>query len=109
MARALVLFEKCNEKELKHRIFEMRGLLSSLHISDEVLVVRIDNVSKSTYIGKGSVENIKQFIEYEDAGENPFDFIVTDFNLTGMQKDHLEEAFNKDIIDRNMVILKVFV
>lgn len=108
MARALVLFEKCNEKELKHRIFEMRGLLSSLHISDEVLVVRIDNVSKSTYIGKGSVENIKQFIEYEDAGEHPFDFIVTDFNLTGMQKDHLEDAFNKDIIDRNMVILKVF-
>lgn len=108
MARALVLFEKQIERELNYRIHEMRGLLSSLHIEDEILVVRIDNISKSSYIGKGSIENIRQYIEYEDAGDKPFDFIITDFNLTGMQKENLEEAFNKTIYDRNMVILKVF-
>ena len=62
MARALVLFEKQIERELNYRIHEMRGLLSSLHIEDEIIVVRIDNVSKSSYIGKGSIENIRQYI-----------------------------------------------
>lgn len=108
ISKALVLFEKNKEKEITYRINEMRGLLSSLNIEFESKVVRVDSISKSTYVGSGTVENLKEYIYFVSKSEKAFDFLITDFNLTGIQKDNLEEELDIEVIDKTMVILKVF-
>ena len=106
--RALVLFIKDNSKELSYKTSEMKGLLKSLNIEMEPMMVRVDSINKSTYIGSGTLINIKQFLEYSFASDAGFDYLITDFNLTGMQKENLEENLNISILDKTLVILKVF-
>src|SRR5690606_6303553 len=56
-----------------------------------------------TFIGKGKVEEIKEYIEAKE-----IDLAIFDDDLTGKQTHILEEAFKVKIIDRSSLILDIF-
>lgn len=66
-------------------------------------IQRLDRPDKATYIGKGKIQEIK---EYVDA--NGIEVLIFDDELSPAQQKNLEREFKKKIIDRNFLILQIF-
>jgi len=66
-------------------------------------VQKIASPINSTFVGKGKVEEIIEFIENNDV-----DLVIFDDDLTGKQTHILEEKFKRKIIDRSSLILDIF-
>ncbi len=64
---------------------------------------RMDKVNSGTYIGKGKLEEIKQFIE-----ENGVDLVVFDDDLTPSQVRNIDRILDVKVLDRSAVILDIF-
>ncbi|HWY13476.1 MAG TPA: GTPase HflX [Bacteroidia bacterium] len=64
---------------------------------------KLEKPDKSTFIGKGKVEEIKTF-----AKENEIDMIIFDDELSPSQQRNLEKAFGIKILDRTNLILEIF-
>jgi GTP-binding protein HflX len=64
---------------------------------------KLDKPDKSTFIGKGKVEEIKTF-----AKANEIDVIIFDDELSPSQQRNLEKAFGLKILDRTNLILEIF-
>ncbi len=66
-------------------------------------VQKLQHPHKSTFVGKGKVEEIELYIEHHDV-----DMVIFDDDLTGKQTNILEEIFKVKIIDRSTLILDIF-
>jgi GTP-binding protein HflX len=64
---------------------------------------KLEKPDKSTFIGKGKVEEIKTF-----AKANEIDVIIFDDELSPSQQRNLEKAFGLKILDRTTLILEIF-
>lgn len=64
---------------------------------------KLDKPDKSTCIGKGKVEEIKNFTK-----ENEIDLVIFDDELSPAQQRNLEKAIGKKILDRTNLILEIF-
>lgn len=64
---------------------------------------RIEKRMRSTYIGKGKVQEIKEAV-----AETQADAVVFDCELSGIQYKNLEEAIGVRIVDRTQLILDIF-
>jgi len=63
----------------------------------------LDHPDVKTFIGKGKVQEVKDFIEEEE-----IDVIVFDDDLSPSQMRNLERIFKKKIYDRSLLILDIF-
>lgn len=66
-------------------------------------IQRLDKPDKSTYIGKGKIEEIKAY-----ATEHNVKLLVFDDELSPAQQKNLEKELKVKIIDRNFLILQIF-
>lgn len=66
-------------------------------------VQKLPHPLSSTFVGKGKVEEIQEYIENNDV-----DLVLFDDDLTGKQTHILEEKFKRKIIDRSSLILDIF-
>lgn len=57
----------------------------------------------ATYIGKGKIAEIQNYIETNDV-----DIVIFDDELTPTQTRNLQTAFNRKVIDRTTLILSIF-
>jgi GTP-binding protein HflX len=64
---------------------------------------RLEKPDKSTFIGKGKVQEIKNFVQ-----ENKIDVVIFDDELSPSQQRNLEKEFGKKILDRTTLILEIF-
>ncbi|MFP4286198.1 MAG: GTPase HflX [Candidatus Izemoplasmataceae bacterium] len=83
---------------------ELRSLAETLQI--EVIDSFTQDskmVSPSLKIGTGKVDFIKDYLQ-----DNPVDLVIFNDELTGSQIRNLEEAFDKPVIDRTLLILDIF-
>ncbi|MBQ1886627.1 MAG: GTPase HflX, partial [Bacteroidales bacterium] len=64
---------------------------------------RIDKPNSSTYVGKGKLQDIKDYI-----AENDIHLAVFDDELSGAQVRNLEKELNCSILDRTSLILDIF-
>jgi len=64
---------------------------------------KLQHPHKSTFVGKGKVEEIEEYLEHHDV-----DMVIFDDDLTGKQTNILEEIFKVKIIDRSTLILDIF-
>lgn len=62
-----------------------------------------DKPEGATYIGKGKIEEIKQFIELND-----IDQVIFDNELGGIQIRNLNDIFDIAVMDRTALILDIF-
>ena len=67
------------------------------------LTQTMESPSPATYIGKGKIDDLREFIDAFDA-----DGVISDDELTPAQMGNLEQALNVKVIDRTMLILDIF-
>lgn len=67
------------------------------------LTQTMESPSPATYIGKGKIDELREFIDAFDA-----DGVISDDELTPAQMGNLEQALNVKVIDRTMLILDIF-
>ena len=93
-----------DEKTLEDKVIELEKLVQAL--DGEVVLSLTQNksfVDKAFYIGKGKVEEIKDYCEKLEA-----EFVVFNNELTGSQVKNLEEIIGIRVIDRTNLILDIF-
>lgn len=61
------------------------------------------NIDRTSYIGKGKLMELKEFIENNDV-----DVIIVNDELTGIQIKNIEDVTNVKVIDRTGLILDIF-
>jgi len=64
---------------------------------------KLDHPDVKTFIGRGKVDEIKEYVEEEE-----IDVIVFDDDLSPSQMRNLERIFKKKIYDRSLLILDIF-
>ncbi|MEO0339482.1 MAG: GTPase HflX [Bacteroidota bacterium] len=70
----------------------------------KIFVQKLAHPDKRTFVGKGKLEEIKQYIqEHEDVN-----MVIFDDDLSGKQVNILEEELKVKIIDRSSLILDIF-
>ena len=93
-----------DEKTLEDKVIELEKLVQAL--DGEVVLSLTQNksfVDKAFYIGKGKVNEIKDYCEKLEA-----EFVVFNNELTGSQVKNLEEIIGIRVIDRTNLILDIF-
>jgi len=66
-------------------------------------IQRLEKPDKGTYIGKGKIQEIKEYVE-----ANNINLLVFDDELSPAQQKNLEKELKKKILDRNFLILQIF-
>lgn len=61
-----------------------------------------------TYVGKGKLEEIKQYIDEEAENERPVGMVIFDDELSAKQIKNIEKALDVKILDRTSLILDIF-
>lgn len=64
---------------------------------------KLPHPDKRTFIGKGKLEEVAEYIEANDV-----DLVIFDDDLSGKQTNILEEHLKRKIIDRSSLILDIF-
>lgn len=72
--------------------------------SKKRFVQKLDHPDKRTFVGKGKLEEVAQYIEENEE----ISLVIFDDDLTGKQTSILEEELKVKIIDRSTLILDIF-
>ena len=64
---------------------------------------RLDHPDSKTFVGKGKLEEIKQYVQFKD-----IDIAIFDDELTGSQVTNIQKAIGIKVIDRSDLILDIF-
>jgi GTP-binding protein HflX len=96
--------QKCILISLADEITELRDLAVSLGYSvSEIFIQHRSNPDSKYYIGKGKVDEIKDFIN-----ENAIDLVIVNTSLKPSQQYNLENILNITVYDRLRLILEIF-
>lgn len=71
--------------------------------SEKRFLQRVDNPNPRTFVGKGKLEEIRQYIE-----DNAIDLAIFDDDLTSKQVQNIENEMKVKILDRTNLILDIF-
>ena len=71
--------------------------------SEKRFLQRVDNPNQRTFVGKGKLEEIRQYIE-----DNAIDLAIFDDDLTSKQVQNIENELKVKILDRTNLILDIF-
>ena len=69
---------------------------------------KVTGVNSVTYVGKGKIEEIKQYILNEEEAERPVGMVIFDDELSPKQMRNIEAELNVKILDRTSLILDIF-
>lgn len=69
---------------------------------------RMDGPSSVTYVGKGKLEEIRQYIEAEEEAEREIGMVIFDDELSAKQLRNIEKELRVKILDRTSLILDIF-
>lgn len=69
---------------------------------------KVSAPSQTSYVGKGKLEEIKQFIQDEEDNEREIGMVVFDDELSAKQIRNIEKELKVKILDRTSLILDIF-
>jgi GTP-binding protein HflX len=69
---------------------------------------KVDGANSVTYVGKGKLEEIKQYIKDEDDAEREVGMVIFDDELSAKQIRNIEAELQVKILDRTSLILDIF-
>jgi len=69
---------------------------------------KVNAPSMVTYVGKGKLEEIKQYIKAEEEAEREIGMVIFDDELSAKQMRNIEKELNIKILDRTSLILDIF-
>ncbi len=69
---------------------------------------RVQGPNSVTYVGKGKLEEIKEYIVAEEEAERPIGMVIFDDELSPKQMRNIENELQVKILDRTSLILDIF-
>jgi GTPase len=99
------VISKFQDEEMAREHLEELELLAHTYGLDTVrhFTQKLDRPDKSTFIGKGKVMEIRDYVK-----ENSIDVVIFDDEISPSQQRNLEKEFGKKILDRTTLILEIF-
>jgi len=96
---------KGTDEHLAHEHLSELALLADTYGLETIRVFtqKLDRPDKSTYIGKGKVEEVKQFVK-----DHQVSVVIFDDEISPSQQRNLEKELGKKILDRTTLILEIF-
>lgn len=93
-----------NEAKAKEYLDELAFLADTAGaITEKTFLQRLDYPTPRTYVGKGKLDEIKQYVD-----ENEIGLVIFDDDLTTKQVANLERELQVKILDRTSLILDIF-
>ncbi len=93
-----------NDDEFERSMNELKELTKALDIKVAATITQsLPSPDRSTYVGSGKVEEIKNSIDVFDA-----DIIIFNDDISPMQIRNLEKILDTEVIDRTGLILQIF-
>lgn len=93
-----------NEAKAKEYLDELAFLADTAGaITEKTFLQRLDYPNPRTYVGKGKLDEIKQYVDKNEIG-----LVIFDDDLTTKQVANLERELQVKILDRTSLILDIF-
>jgi len=100
----LVIIKDKSYYEIEEETEELTALSETLGIKIiEKFYIKLQQINPATYIGKGKLEEIKNFIQ-----KNNISILIFEKDLTPVQQRNIEETLGIKVIDRTELILYIF-
>ncbi len=104
VAKRSLLVHASVDEDAQYSLNELENLARTMGLNPvERVIQKKENPDKSYYIGSGKVKEIELICQVKE-----IDIIIFDHQLTSLQHKNLEEALNRVIIDRSVLILDIF-
>lgn len=92
------------EEDFEHSIEEMKGLIKACDMEIVGLITqRLAHPDPATYLGSGKVNELKEFIGFEEA-----DYCIVEGDLSPSQMKNLQKILGVPVWDRTNLILEIF-
>jgi len=99
-----VINKQQNEELSKEYLEELAFLAETYGVhAKKVFTQKLDRPDKATFIGKGKLNDVKDYIR-----ENNISVVIFDDELSPSQQRNLEKEIGKKILDRTTLILEIF-
>ncbi len=98
-----------NENKTKEYLDELEFLADTAGaVTVKRFTQRVGGVNQTTYVGKGKLEEIAQFIRDEEDAERDVGMVIFDDELSAKQIRNIEGVLKVKILDRTSLILDIF-
>ncbi|MCI7309308.1 MAG: GTPase HflX, partial [Prevotella sp.] len=98
-----------NEQKTKEYLDELEFLADTAGaVTVKRFTQRLNGPSMVTYVGKGKLEEIKQYILDEAEAEREVGMVIFDDELSAKQMRNIENELQVKILDRTSLILDIF-
>ena len=107
MERAVLvglIHKEYTEAEINDHLDELEFLaITAGATTVKRFVQRLSHPDLRTFVGKGKLEEIVEYVESHD-----IDLVIFDEDLSGKQQNNLEKELKRKIVDRSTLILDIF-
>ncbi|MBF1433845.1 MAG: GTPase HflX [Prevotella nanceiensis] len=104
-----LLTKEQDENKTKEYLDELEFLADTAGaITVKRFTQRVQGPNSVTYVGKGKLEEIKEYIVAEEEAERPIGMVIFDDELSPKQMRNIENELQVKILDRTSLILDIF-
>ena len=104
-----LITQKQDERKTKEYLDELEFLADTAGaVTVKRFTQRCDGPSAVTYLGKGKLEEIRDYIKMEEDAERPIGMVIFDDELSAKQMRNIEQVLQVKILDRTSLILDIF-
>lgn len=104
-----LITQQQNEAKTKEYLDELEFLADTAGaVTVRRFTQKVNAPSMVTYVGKGKLEEIKQYINAEEEAEREIGMVIFDDELSAKQMRNIEKELNIKILDRTSLILDIF-
>lgn len=98
-----------NEAKTKEYLDELEFLADTAGaVTVKRFTQKVNGPNAVTYVGKGKLEEIKEYIEMCEENEEPIGMVIFDDELSAKQIRNIENELKVKILDRTSLILDIF-
>ena len=104
-----IITQNQNERRTTEYLDELEFLAQTAGVSVmRRFTQKIPQALSATYVGKGKLEEMRDYIDRMDDMENPVGMAIFDDELTAKQISAIEQALGVKVLDRTSLILDIF-
>lgn len=104
-----LITQEQNEEKTNEYLDELQFLADTAGaVTVKRFTQKVGGPNLTTYIGKGKLEEIKNFIKEKEDNEEPIGMVIFDDELFAKQLRNIEKELKVKILDRTSLILDIF-
>ena len=104
-----LITQEQNEAKTKEYLDELEFLADTAGaVTVKRFTQKVNGPNQTTYVGKGKLEEIKQYILDEEDAEREIGMVIFDDELSAKQMRNIENELKVKILDRTSLILDIF-